>query len=94
VALRWLRANELDDPMRGLLEAVGRVSTEVGLLESFDELWDVLAPEERLDLVRLLVERIDADLDAGKLEPHLHDLAAPLEQAGGRRPEAGGEEPR
>jgi len=75
------QANELDDRMRGLLEAVGRVSTAVGLLESFDELWDVLAPEERVDLVRLLVERIDVDLDAGKLELHLHDLAAPFPPA-------------
>jgi len=73
-----VEANELDDRMRGLLEAVGRVSTTVGLLECFDELWDVLAPEERLDLVRLRVERIDVDLDAGKLDLHLHDLAAPF----------------
>jgi len=72
------QANELDERMPGLIEAVGRVSTAVGLLESFDELWDVLAPEERLDLVRLLVERIDVDLDEGKLELHLHDLAAPF----------------
>jgi len=72
------QANELDDRMRGLIEAVGRVSTAVGLLESFDELWNVLAPEERVDLVRLLVERVDVDLDAGKLELHLHDLAAPF----------------
>jgi site-specific DNA recombinase len=73
-----LDANELDDRMRGLLEAVGRVSTAVGLLESFDELWDVLAPEERLDLVRLLVERIEVDLEEGRLDLHLHDLAAPF----------------
>ena len=73
-----VEANELDDRMRGLLEAVGRVSTTVGLLECFDELWDVLAPEERLDLVRLRVERIDVDLDEGKLDLHLHDLAAPF----------------
>lgn len=72
------QANELDDRMRGLIEAVGRVSTAVGLLESFDELWAALAPEERVDLVRLLVARIDVDLDAGKLELHLHDLAAPF----------------
>jgi site-specific DNA recombinase len=72
------QANELDDRMRGLIEAVGRVSTAVGLLESFDELWNVLAPEERVDMVRLLIERVDVDLDAGKLELHLHDLAAPF----------------
>ena len=41
----------------------------------------MLAPEERVDLVRLLVERIDVDLDAGKLELHLHDLAAPFPPA-------------
>jgi len=71
------QANELDN-RRGLLNAVGRVSTAIALLESFDELWDALAPEKRVTLVRLLVERIDVDVDVdvGKLELHLHDLAA------------------
>jgi len=39
---------------------------------------EVAGVEERVDLVRLHVERVDVDLDAGKLELHLHDLAAPF----------------
>jgi hypothetical protein len=40
----------------------------------------VLASEECVDLVRLLVERVDVDLDAGRPDLHLHDLAAPFPQ--------------
>ncbi len=72
------RTGELDDQIRGLSEAVGRVNTALDLLDSFDELWDALVPEERLELLRLLIERIDIDEPAGKLQIAFHDLAAPF----------------
>ncbi|MBZ0253629.1 MAG: recombinase family protein, partial [Candidatus Methylomirabilis sp.] len=73
-----IRTGELDDQIRGLSEAVGRVNTALDLLDSFDELWDALVPEERLELLRLLIERIDIDEPAGKLLIAFHDLAAPF----------------
>ena len=72
------RTGELDDQIRGLSEAVGRVNTALDLLDSFDELWDALVPEERLELLRLLIDRIDIDEPAGKLQIAFHDLAAPF----------------
>lgn len=82
-------AGRLDEQLRGLSESAGRVATAVGLLESFDELWEALSPEERVDLLSLLIEHIDADEPAGKLELRLHDLAAPfpaIEEAAGAEP--------
>ena len=72
------RTGELDDQIRGLTEAVGRVNTALELLDSFDELWDALVPEERLELLHLLIERIDIDEPAGKLQIAFHDLGAPF----------------
>ena len=71
-------AGRLDDQIRGLTESVGRVATAIELLDSFDDLWDVLIPEERVELLRLLIDHIDVDEPAGKLDLHLHDLAAPF----------------
>ena len=72
------RTGELDDQIRGLTEAVGRVNTALELLDSFDELWEALVPEERLELLHLLIERIDIDEPAGKLQIAFHDLGAPF----------------
>src|SRR5690606_10328240 len=70
-----LKANELDDRLRGLSAAVGRVQSALDLLANFAEVWEVLVPEERCDLVKLLVDRVDVDVPAGKLKITLHDLA-------------------
>jgi site-specific DNA recombinase len=73
-----MKANELDDRLRGLSAAVGRVQSALDLLANFAEVWEVLVPEERCDLVKLLVERVDVDVPAGKLKITLHDLADEL----------------
>ena len=73
-----LKANELDDRLRGLSAAVGRVQSALDLLANFAEVWEVLVPEERCDLVKLLVDRVDVDVPAGKLKITLHDLADEL----------------
>ncbi len=70
-----LRAGELDNRLRGLSAAVGRVQSALNLLANFSEVWEVLVPEERCDLVKLLIERIDVDVPAGELKITLHDLA-------------------
>ena len=64
--------------LRGLSENAGRVATAIDLLDSFDDLWDALIPEERVDLLHLLIDHIDVDEPKGKLDLHLHDLAAPF----------------
>jgi prefoldin subunit 5 len=71
-------AGRLDEQLRGLSESVGRVATAINLLDSFDDLWEALIPEERVDLLALLIDRIEVDEPAGKLELRLHDLAAPF----------------
>ena len=86
------RASELDDQMRGLTEAVSHVTTAIALLDGFDELWAALVPEERLEIMTLLIDRIDVDELAGQIQIAFHDLAAPFPQAGDWRPETGGEE--
>jgi site-specific DNA recombinase len=73
-----LRANEIDDQLRGLTETAGRVAMSIELLDSFDELWEALTAEERYDLINLLIARIDVDDVNGKLDLHLHDLAQPF----------------
>ncbi|MDY0059822.1 MAG: recombinase family protein [Myxococcota bacterium] len=72
------QASQVDDQLRGLSTAVGRVSTALELLDSFEELWTHLVPEERLDVTRLLVRRIDVDEPAGIMKMTMHDLADPL----------------
>lgn len=62
------------------------MATAIDLLDSFDDLWEALIPEERVDLLALLIDRIEVDEPAGKLELRLHDLAAPfppLDEAAG-----------
>ena len=71
-------AGRIDDQLRGLSENAGRVATAIDLLDSFDDLWDALIPEERVDLLHLLIDHIDVDEPRGKLEIHFHDLAAPF----------------
>jgi len=44
----------------------------------FEELWTHLVPEERLDVTRLLVRRIDVDEPAGVVKMTMHDLADPF----------------
>ena len=71
-------AGRLDDQLHVINGSVGRVATAIDLLDSFDDLWEALIPEERVDLLTLLIDRIDVDEPAGKLELHLHDLAGPF----------------
>ncbi len=73
-----LKANALDDRLRGLSAAVGRVQSALDLLSNFSEVWEVLVPEERCDLVKLLIDRIDVDVPKGELKITLHDLADDL----------------
>ena len=70
--------SRVDDQLRGLSASVGRVATGLEALDRFEELWKAFDPEERLDLIRLLVRRIDVDEPAGVLQMRLHDLAAPF----------------
>ena len=55
LAKHQAEVTELDDRMRGLIEAVGRVSTAVDLLDSFDEVWEAVTPEERKDLIEAII---------------------------------------
>ncbi|ACY13231.1 recombinase family protein [Haliangium ochraceum] len=71
-----LRLAELDERLRGLNEAVGRVEAALDLLRGFSEIWEMLVPEERCDVVKLLVERVDVNVPEGELRLTLHDLAA------------------
>lgn len=73
-----LKANELDDRLRGLSAAVGRVQSALDLLSNFSEVWDVLVAEERCDLVKLLIERVDVNVPEGELHITLHDLTDEL----------------
>jgi len=61
-----------------LSAAVGRVQSALDLLSNFSEVWEVLVPEERCDLVKLLIDRIDVDVPKGELKITLHDLADDL----------------
>lgn len=79
--LRQHRAR-IELELHGLTESIGRMATVIGLLDSFDELWAAMMPEEQVDLLSLLIDRIDVDEPAGKLELRMHDLAAPFPSAG------------
>lgn len=84
------QAGEVSDQLRGLSAAVGRVNTALELIDHFDQLWTCLVPEERLDVTRLLVRRIDVDEPAGIVRMQLHDLADPLpDQPGDIQPDHG-----
>jgi hypothetical protein len=56
------KAGEFGDRLRGLSAAVGRVQSALDLLSNFSEVWEVLVPEERCDLVKLLIERVDVNV--------------------------------
>lgn len=62
---------------RGIAEVARRAKDTAAVLDSFDELWEMLVPEERLELVRLLVARIDVNEAEGTIEIHFHDLSVP-----------------
>jgi hypothetical protein len=48
------------------------------LLSNFSEVWEVLVPEERCDLVKLLVKRVVVNVPEGELHITLHDLTDEL----------------
>ena len=77
------KLDDIDRRMNGLAEATERVSTAVGLLECFDDVWNAMVPEERVDVIHLLVDSVQVDLAAGKLELRLHDLADPFPPVAG-----------
>lgn len=54
------------------------MATAIELLDFFDDLWEALIPEERVDLLALLIERIEVNQPAKKIKLRLHDLAAPF----------------
>jgi site-specific DNA recombinase len=78
IARQQSKLDDVDRRMHGLAEATEHASTAVGLLESFDDVWNAMVPEERVDVVHLLVNSVRVDPAAGKLELHLHDLAHPF----------------
>jgi len=78
IARQQSKLDDVDRRMHGLAEATENASTAVGLLERFDDVWNAMVPEERVDVVHLLVNSVRVDPAAGKLELHLHDLADPL----------------
>ncbi|MBN2530487.1 MAG: hypothetical protein JXR76_29140 [Deltaproteobacteria bacterium] len=68
------RHARVETELHGLTESIGRIATVVGLLDSFDELWTAMIPKERVDLLSLLIDQINVDEPAGKLELKMHDL--------------------
>ena len=80
----------LDAQLRGLEVAIERVRDTVNILEAFDQVWDELGPQEKQDLVHLVVKRIAVNAPEGRLDLEFHDLADPFPQAGDWSPEAVG----
>jgi site-specific DNA recombinase len=70
-----LKALELDERLRGFNGAVLQLQRSLDLLDHFSDVWEVLVPEERCDLVKLLIERVDVDVPKGKLTVSFYDLA-------------------
>ena len=87
----------LDAQLRGLEVAIERVRDTVNILEAFDAVWDELGPQEKQDLVHLVVKRIAVNAPEGRLDLEFHDLAdpfAPLEPEDLEAPDGSEEEAR
>jgi site-specific DNA recombinase len=66
----------LDERLGHLVRGVDEAQRVARLLQSFTEIWDVLLPEERSELLRLVVDRITMDSASGGLRIALHHLEA------------------
>ena len=72
------QAQQLDEQIEKLNANIRRIRNALELLDNFTEVWDVLIPEERCDLVKLLIERIDVDIPNSKLRITFRDLLEEL----------------
>jgi site-specific DNA recombinase len=76
--------NEMDQLRREILDLEGRLGASedvrtrservAALLDGFDPIWEALVPEERRELLHLLVRQVVVDLDRGGLRITFHDL--------------------
>jgi site-specific DNA recombinase len=51
------------------------------ILNNFDQVWDLMTPENRQRLVRALVQGVEVDDESGTVEIHLTDLSAQPEKS-------------
>ena len=47
------------------------------LLDTFDEVWEALVPEERREVLRALIARVGVDPESGTLRVTFHELTPP-----------------
>ena len=84
------QAAVLDGQTRALQRAVELVFHTMRILEMFDQAWAAFNPEERQDLVKVLVERVEVNEPAGQIEIRFHDLGGPFGEV---PPEASEDDP-
>jgi len=66
-----------EERLRGVEEAARRAERVAALLESFDDVWDVLVQQERCELVRLVIRDVVVDRQSAGLCIGFHDLGTP-----------------
>jgi len=83
-----LNANDIETAVVAqvrALEKSGALRTEgehvAKLLDAIDEVWEALAPEERREVLRALIERVGVDPESGTLRVTFHEPASPTEAA-------------
>ncbi len=72
-----IQLGEVEDRLRALTGAREQVERVANLLDRFDVVWSAFLPEDRRELLHLLIERIVVDFKAGGLSIEFHEFRPP-----------------
>jgi hypothetical protein len=72
-----IQLGEIEDRLRALNGAREQVEHVASLLDGFDVVWKAFLPEERRELLHLLIDRIVVDFKAGGLSIEFHEFRPP-----------------
>ncbi len=67
-----------EDQLQSVRGARQRLDDIARILDGFRDVWQMLVPEERREVVQLLVDRVTVDHEARGLRIVLHDLDTPV----------------
>lgn len=68
-----IQLGEVEDRLRTLAGAQHQVERMARLLDGFGQLWGALVPQEKRELLHLLVDRVVVDLDGGGFRIEFHE---------------------